>query len=47
MIKKLSRIRWTRAQPCSSETRSINFLIGGKEHWLVQNSMEQEEENHL
>ena len=47
MIQKTSRIRWTRAQPCSSETRSINILIGGKEHWLVQNSMEQEEENHL
>ena len=47
MIKKLHVYAGTRAQSCSSETRSINILIGGNEQWLVQNSMEQEEENHL
>ena len=26
---------------------SINILIGGKEHWLVQNSTVQEEEKNL
>lgn len=30
MIKKITCIRWTRAQSRSSEARSINILIGGK-----------------
>ena len=47
MIKKLHVYARTRAQKRCSETRSINILIGGKIQWLVQNSMEQEEENHL